>query len=58
VSAEASAFPGRFSDSGWLDYEQYKAAVIENTPPHLCLRDKDRYLWGKSFYDDASKAIR
>jgi hypothetical protein len=44
-----------FSDHCWQEYESFKAAVHKNTPPELSLRDKDRYLWGKSFRKDAVK---
>lgn len=37
-------------DSVWKGYLDFKAAVIESTPAELSLRNKDRYLWGKSFY--------
>jgi len=33
----------------WGQYLSYKQAVIDNTPRELCLRDKDRYLWARSF---------
>ena len=35
----------------WDGYIKYKADVRHNTPKELTLRDKDRYLWGKSFYE-------
>jgi hypothetical protein len=36
-------------DSLWTAYEAFRARVIEVAPAGLSLRDKDRYLWGKSF---------
>ena len=42
----------------WDSYLQFKNMVIENTPSNLCLRDKDRYLWGKSLYEDAERDHR
>ena len=33
----------------WNLYQDYIAAVIENTPSWMTLRQKDQYLWGKSF---------
>lgn len=36
----------------WTGYTKYTAAVRANTPAELSLRDKDRWLWGKSFYND------
>lgn len=35
----------------WQGYQDFKRKVIESTPAELTLRDKDRYLWGKSFYE-------
>jgi hypothetical protein len=37
-----------FSDSVWEDYLAFKQAVIDKTPANLCLRDKDRFLIGRS----------
>lgn len=36
-------------DKLWEGYSVFKSAVISNSPPGLSLRDRDRYLWGKSF---------
>lgn len=47
-----------FSIALWNEYLAFKAAVESTAPAHLSLRDKDRYLWGKSFYRDASKALK
>ncbi len=33
----------------WELYQEYKQAVIRNTPSEMNLRQKDQYLWGKSF---------
>ncbi len=33
----------------WPRYEEFKRKVEESTLTELSLRDKDRYLWGKSF---------
>ena len=38
----------RFSDALWSHYECFKQAVIKETPAHLSLRDKDRFLIGRS----------
>jgi hypothetical protein len=45
-----------FSNAMWEQYREFKRAV-ENycTPDQLCLRDKDRFLWGMSFYQKAQK---
>ena len=42
----------------WNGYIEYRTAVIENTPKELSLRDKDRFLWGKSFAKQLEKDIR
>lgn len=44
-------------DSLWKGYSEYKAKVERSAPEGLSLRDKDRYLWGKSFYTDLKKDI-
>ena len=36
-------------DKVWDGYVEFKSAVKSQTPEGLSLRDKDRYLWGKSF---------
>lgn len=45
-------------DSIWNSYMRFKRAVIEKTPANLSLRDKDRYLWGKSRFEDAEREWR
>jgi hypothetical protein len=45
----------RFSDKCWNEYESFKDALCKNTPPDLCLRDKDRFLWGKSFWEGVKR---
>jgi hypothetical protein len=44
-----------FSDQCWKEYEDYEATVRAKGPSDLSLRDKDRYLWGKSFWEDAKR---
>jgi hypothetical protein len=39
-----------YSDKLWSDYQLFIAAVRAAVPGSLSLRDKDRYLWGRSFY--------
>lgn len=41
----------------WLGYNDFKEKVESKCPSGLSLRDKDRYLWGKSFYEDLTKDI-
>ncbi len=42
----------RFSETLWGEYLSFKRAVDRAAPAWLSLRDKDRYLWGRSLYDD------
>ena len=35
-------------ESLWKGYCEYMKAVKANAPAHLSLRDKNRFLWGKS----------
>jgi hypothetical protein len=45
-----------FSDELWADYGTYQAAVIKGTPPNVkSLRDRDRFLWGRSLRLDAER---
>jgi hypothetical protein len=44
-------------DKLWAGYQRYKAKVEEMAPKELSLRDKDRYLWGKSFHDQLKTQI-
>lgn len=43
--------------SYWSLYQDYIAAVVENTPTWMTLRQKDQYLWGKSFAIQLKKDI-
>ena len=47
-----------FSLQLWSDYEQFREAVISKAPPGLSLRDKDRFLIGRSFRLDVEKAVQ
>src|SRR5262249_3079915 len=47
-----------FSETLWSHYKKYKDAVCRNTPAGLSLRDRDRFLWGKSFWEDATRDAR
>jgi len=44
-------------ESIWTGYSQYIAAVREKGPTALSLRDKDRWLWGESFYNELREDI-
>lgn len=48
----------KFSDRLWADYEKFLTAVNTFTPDDLSLREKDRYLWGRSFYEDVERDLR
>jgi len=39
-----------FSKKLWAEYRQFVDAVKSDAPKGLSLRDKDRYLWGRSFH--------
>jgi len=41
----------------WQRYEAFKSQVEERTPKELSLRDKDRYLVGKSFAEQLKSDI-
>jgi hypothetical protein len=48
-----------FSDALWVDYESYREAVIKATPATLKqLRDRDRFLWGRSLRKDAERDFK
>ena len=42
----------------WAGYEQFKEAVANSTSLDLPLRDKDRNLWGRSFYEQLQKDLK
>jgi len=44
-----------FSDELWSEYEQFISAVIDETPEGLTLRDRDRFLIGRSIRKDAER---
>ena len=44
-------------DKLWDGYSQFMAAVKQKAPSDLSLRDKDRWLWGHSFYGELVKDI-
>jgi len=45
-------------DKIWEGYEEFKKAVISAVPEEAILRDKDRYLWGKSFCEDLNGFLK
>ncbi len=48
-----------FSNALWADYERYRGAVINATPASVSLlRDKDRFLWGRSLRKDAERDFK
>lgn len=42
----------------WAGYQEFLEAVRKATPADLSLRDKDRWLWGKSFCDQLRSDIQ
>jgi len=42
----------------WDGYQKFKCDVQKLAPTELSLRDKDRYLWGKSFREQLMNDIR
>lgn len=45
-------------DDLWDGYQKFKRKVEESSPPKFSLRDKDRFLWGKSFYEQLKDDIK
>ncbi|MBU6299529.1 MAG: hypothetical protein KGJ79_00825 [Alphaproteobacteria bacterium] len=44
-------------DVQWDEYQRYVSEVRELTPPEYKLRNKDRWLWGKSFFTQLTDDI-
>jgi hypothetical protein len=44
-------------DSIWLGYQEFIFDVKNEEPKGLSLRDKDRFLWGKSFAEQLQKDV-
>lgn len=42
----------------WLGYKEYIESVKKYEPQNLSLRDKDRLLWGKSFYEQLNNDLK
>jgi len=61
VCEQLGAFEGlgdrQFSDTLWDDYCSYMAVVSRAAPSGLSLRDKDRFLWARSFYEGVMKEL-
>jgi hypothetical protein len=47
----------KFLDDLWDGYQRFLKAVKDAVPWVHNLRDKDRYLWGKSFYEGCEKEL-
>jgi len=41
----------------WREYCEFRLAVEQAAPEALSLRDKDRYLWGRSFHDQLRRDL-
>ena len=48
----------KFSDELWADYRRFLEAVSAAVPGRISLRDKDRYLWGRSFHEQVVNDLR
>jgi hypothetical protein len=48
----------KFSPQLWEGYQRFLEKVKLAGPPELSLRDKDRYLWGCSFYEGVLSDLR
>ena len=48
----------RFSSRLWAGYQAFLQEVENKVPGELSLRDKDRYLWGKSFFEGVENDLR
>jgi hypothetical protein len=46
-----------YSPKLWEEYKEFLQTVKDKTPKDLDLRDKDRYLWGKSWYEDTRSLL-
>lgn len=62
VCEQLGAFEGladrQFSETLWEDYRSYMAVVSRAAPSGLSLRDKDRFLWARSFYEGVMKDLQ
>lgn len=62
VCEQLGAFEGlsdrQFSETLWDDYCSYMAVVSRAAPSGLSLRDKDRFLWARSFYEGVMKDLQ
>lgn len=47
----------KYSEKLWKGYQDFKREVQDYAPSELTLRDKDRYLWGKSWYEQLRRDI-
>src|SRR5437667_10417247 len=47
----------QFTDILWDNYCEFKAAVERSAPTDHCLRDKDRFLWGRSFVEQVQHEV-
>lgn len=45
-------------NGGWAEYDALKSAVLRTAPRDFTLRDKDRWLWGKSKAKRLSELLR
>jgi hypothetical protein len=62
ICAQLGAFEGladkHYSEALWDDYRSYMAVMTRAAPSGLSLRDKDRFLWARSFYEGVMKDLQ
>ena len=42
----------------WEGYKEFREAIQKADPPHLSLRNKDRWLWGKAVVEQMERDIK
>jgi len=47
----------KFTGKLWEKYVEFKRCVEKKVPGNYSLRDKDKFLWGKSFFKQVKKEI-
>lgn len=48
----------KFGDDLWNDYKAFVNAVRAMRPSQLRLREKDRYLWGRSLFNQVQREVQ
>ena len=62
ICTQLGAFEGladrHYSEALWDDYGSYMAVMTRAAPSGLSLRDKDRFLWARAFYEGVMKDLQ